>query len=136
MGGQGVAFVAPFVPSAVVEAVEVDQEFGGEDTLGVAVMGEGVADVGEQVYEGRFAVVLLLEDFLEGGVGLFQLVATDGAGQGEEYAGGVLLVGGEAGQIVPFIRILVEGVVDLLAAGWVLGPGLHPGGELLGVFRD
>jgi len=136
VGGQGAAVFTLLVPGTVVEAVEVVQEFGGEDALGVVVMGEGVADVGEQVYEGRFPVVLLLEDFLEGGAGLFRPVATDGVGQGEEDAGGVLLVGGEAGQILPFILILVEGVVDLLAAGRVLGPSLHPGGELLGVFRD
>ena len=108
MGGQGAAVFTPFVPSAVVEAVEVVQEFGGEDALGVAVMGEGVADVGEQVYEGRFAVVLLLEDFLEGGAGFFRPVATDGVGQGEEDAGGVLLVGREAGQQLGLAFILFE----------------------------
>ena len=49
VGGQGAAVFAPFVPGTVVEAVEVVQEFGGENALGVAVVGEGVADVGEQV---------------------------------------------------------------------------------------
>jgi hypothetical protein len=53
VGGHGIAVFAPFVPSTVVEVVEVVQEFGGEDAFGVAVMGEGVADVGEQLYAGR-----------------------------------------------------------------------------------
>src|SRR5437667_12898730 len=58
VGGHGVAVFAPFVPGTVVQAEQVIQDFGGEDAFRVTVVGEGVADVGEQVHGGRFAVVL------------------------------------------------------------------------------
>ncbi len=49
VGGHGLAFV-PFVPLAMIEAVQVVEQFIGEDALGVVAAGEGVIDVGEQLH--------------------------------------------------------------------------------------
>ena len=59
----------------------------------VLVVGEGFADIGEQLDRRGFAVVLLAEDCLEGAAGFFWPVAAEGVGQGDECPGRVLLVG-------------------------------------------